>query len=144
MCVLNILFYNVFNEIDAEEIGINKGDFTCFYNKLEKYRDNLYLAGIITSSFDTLIQIINNANISYNTDDAQFNGNTIHVVDQFEFCKLCNHTKNVDVFDAWLSVIKGLSWDIDTLEYQYSDKSTGRFLRSVLVYFAQFTIATEL
>lgn len=132
-------------EKDLETLGICKGDISKLLDQLAEFRDYMDNACTLAYSFGIMFDLLSATEISYGTDEAHYNGQVLYVDDINKFCELCHYDhREKSVTKAWLSVLREISEDIDTLENRYGQEYTGKFLRSLLVYFAQFDIVTEL
>lgn len=130
---------------DLEVLGICKGDISKLLDQLAEFRDDMNNACTLAYSFEIMFDLLSATEISYGTDVAHYNGQVLYVDDINKFCELCQYNyKEKSATKAWLSVLREISEDIDTLENRYGEENAGKFLRSLLVYFAQFDIVTEL
>lgn len=131
-----------YNETEAKEIGIRDGDFTGLIDKLEEYNSFLSNAGILTSSCETILNLLKATDIQYQTEATYNSGNIIYICDGEKFKQICSPNSET-VHEAWLSVIHGLSWDIDECIERYGCIEVGNFFKSLLVYITQFDIVTK-
>lgn len=132
-----------FNESEATAIGIKEGDFSKLIETLEEHEIFLSVAGIQNTSCKTISTLLKETEIYYRTNDADFQGNILCVHDTERFTKICAPNSN-SIHEAWLSVIKDISWDIDECIERYGCVDIGNFLRDLLVYITQFTLITKL
>lgn len=134
-------------EKDIEKLGICEGDISKLLEQLKFFEEDVVNTGIVADSFGLMFNLLSATEICYGTEKAHYNGDVLYCDDTDKFCELCKYKpliKEKSVEKAWLSVLREVSDDIDTLENRYGWKDVGNFLRSLLVYFAQFDIVTEL
>ena len=131
-----------YNETEAKELGIQNEDFTGLINKLEEYDTFLEVSGIYTTSCKTILTLLKETEIQYQTETTKNTCSAIHISDPDQFIRICSPNETT-VHEAWLSVINKLSWDIDECIERYGCTDIGSFLKSLLVYITQFTITTK-